>query len=227
MQRNGRCPGPHIWLRGLPAREGLQMRQLARDGISLAFQDVGKGAPPIVMVHDRGCDHTTFSPQIEHFRHDHRVVAVDLRGHGQSSGCIGDRSPGDLAADLAWLCYELGIHMPAVVGHGLGGAVALELAIRYPALPSAVVTLDTQIGLAKETGTDRHELTGLCGLPLLFVDASGDAADLDYLREMCPRLTSSRFEEAGHEVHLEWPEQINALIDSFLARNRREEVESQ
>ena len=202
------------------------MRQLARDGISLAFQDVGRGAPPILLIHDRGCDHTTFYQQIEHFRNNHRVVAVDLRGHGESGGCIGDQTPGDLAADLAWLCFELGIHMPAVVGHGLGGAVAMELAIRHPALPAAVVALDTKIAPAEETDSDRHHLTGPCEPPLLFVDASGDGANLGYLREICPRVTVSTFEEAGHQVHLEWPEQINALIDSFLSRTRREEAES-
>ncbi len=201
------------------------MRQLARDGIALAFRDVGKGAPPILLVHDQGYDHTTFGPQIEHFRNGHRVVAVDLRGHGQSGGRESEQTTTEFAGDLAWLCYELGVHRPAVVGHGLGGAVALEMATHYPDLPTAVVALDTPIGSPMETDTSRHRLTGPCAVPLLYVDAGSEAVDLGYLREMCPRLTVSRFEEAGHLLHLEWPEQINALIDSFLARAGREEVE--
>lgn len=194
------------------------MRQLARDGVALAFKDVGKGAPPILLVHDRGSDHTSFGPQIEHFRRDHRVVAVDLRGHGQSGGQQGGQTTAELAGDIAWLCYELGVHLPAVVGHGLGGAVALEMATRYPDLPAAVVALDTPIGLPAETDASRHSLSGPCGVPLLYVDAGGEATDLSHLREMCPHLTVSKFEEGGHRLHLEWPEQINALIESFLAR---------
>jgi pimeloyl-ACP methyl ester carboxylesterase len=194
------------------------MRQLARDGVALAFKDVGKGAPPILLVHDQGSDHSSFGPQIEHFRRDHRVVAVDLRGHGQSGGQKSGQTPAELASDIAWLCYELGVHLPAVVGHGLGGAVALEMATRYPDLPAAVVALDTPIGPPAETGSNRHSLSDPFGVPLLYVDAGGEATDLGHLREMCPHLTVSRFEEAGHRLHLEWPEQINALIESFLAR---------
>lgn len=198
------------------------MRQLARDGVPFAFEDVGRGAPPVLLVHDLGDDHTSFAQQIEHFRHSHRVVAVDLRGHGRSGGPEGGHTIAESAADLAWLCYELGVYLPAVVGHGVGGAIAIELATRYPNLPAAVVALDAPAGspTGPDAASDPSEAS--CHVPVLYVDAGSEAAYLGHLQERCPRLTVSRFEEAGHLLHLEWPDQINALIDSFLASPERE-----
>ena len=66
-----------------------------RDGVALFYEEAGVGEPPILLVHGLACDHTHLTPQLEHFSDDHRVVAVDLRGHGQAA-----RFPGALVAGL-------------------------------------------------------------------------------------------------------------------------------
>ncbi len=121
------------------------MYQLVRHGVSLRFEDVGKGAPPLVLLHDLASDHTSYTSQIEHFRRNHRVVAVDLRGHGQSDEPEQEYTVAGFADDVAWLCYELGVYRPTIVGHGLGGLVGLDLAARYPDLPGALVALNSPI----------------------------------------------------------------------------------
>src|SRR4029453_18373291 len=50
-----------------------------------------------------------------------------------------------LADDVAWLCGQVGVHRPIVVGHSMGGNVALDLAARPPDLPAAVVAVDSPI----------------------------------------------------------------------------------
>jgi pimeloyl-ACP methyl ester carboxylesterase len=117
--------------------------ELARDGVKLCFADVGKGAPPIVLVHDLADDHTCLAAELDHFRRRHRTVAVDLRGHGESDKPEQAYTVRLFADDLAWLAYELGLYQPVIVGHGFGGAVALDLAASYPDLPGAVVLVDT------------------------------------------------------------------------------------
>jgi pimeloyl-ACP methyl ester carboxylesterase len=73
------------------------MPYVTRDGVKLFYEEAGVGEPPILLVHGWTCDHTYFAPQFGHFSIDHRVVAVDLRGHGQSDKPEQDYTPGAFA----------------------------------------------------------------------------------------------------------------------------------
>ncbi len=119
------------------------MQFLKRDGVALAYQDNESNLPPILFVHGWGCDHTILAPQAEFFRRSHRVVSVDLRGHGESDAPHQDYTMAAFANDLAWLCSELALVKPIVVGHSMGGNATLELAARYPELPAAIVMIDS------------------------------------------------------------------------------------
>lgn len=118
------------------------MDALIRDGVRLAYSDNGTGDPPLVFVHGWCCDHTYFNPQLGHFARRHRVVAVDLRGHGQSDKPEQDYTIGGFADDLAWLACELGLSDVVLVGHSMGGIAALDAAARYPEIVAAAVLVD-------------------------------------------------------------------------------------
>lgn len=163
---------------------------LARQNVFISFEDVGKGAPPVVLVHDLGCDHASFTPQIDYFRSDHRVVAVDLRGHGESDKPESQYSVESLADDIGWLCYELGLYAPVLVGHGLGGMVALDLAARYPALPGAVVVLNSLLLPPSDTVSFFHNFT-------TYINTLSDNAYEAALR----RYVGCRFAPEGPMVH--------------------------
>src|ERR1700674_2423877 len=121
------------------------MQLIKKEGVTLAYQDINPGSPPMLFVHGWGCDHTAFAPQAEFFGRSHRVVSVDLRGHGKSDAPHQDYTMAALADDLAWLCTELALTKPIVVGHSMGGNVALELATRYPELLSSIVLIDSVV----------------------------------------------------------------------------------
>ncbi|NUP06480.1 MAG: alpha/beta hydrolase [Polyangiaceae bacterium] len=123
----------------------MNIEKRTRGGVTLAYIDVGEGDPPMVFVHGATCDHTYFQFQIARFRKNHRVVALDLRGHGASDVPANGYTPDDYASDVAWLCGELGIHRPIIVGHSMGGIVALALAAAFPDLPAAIAMLDSPI----------------------------------------------------------------------------------
>lgn len=120
------------------------MQKLNYNGVMLAYEEAGRGAPPMLFVHGFGGDHSHFAPQFDYFRRSHRVVAVDRRGHGQSDKPEQAYTIAAFADDLAWLCAELGLYKPVVVVHSMG-AIGLELAARYPDLPAALVILDAPI----------------------------------------------------------------------------------
>jgi pimeloyl-ACP methyl ester carboxylesterase len=124
------------------------MQHLTRDGVALAYEErgpaqgQGSGIPPLVFVHGWSCDHEYFAPQVDHFSARHRTVAVDLRGHGASDAPEQPYTMAGFADDLVWLCAQLNIEKPVILGHSMGAVVALELAARHPAVPSAIVMVD-------------------------------------------------------------------------------------
>lgn len=124
------------------------MQQLRRDGVDLFYEEAAGAEPPILLVHGWCCDHTYFAPQFERYAsRGHRVVAVDLRGHGQSDKPDGSYSIEVFTDDVAWICERIGLEKPVVIGHSMGGIVAFDLAVRYTTLSSAVVMLDAAIVL--------------------------------------------------------------------------------
>jgi pimeloyl-ACP methyl ester carboxylesterase len=118
------------------------MPTLDRSGIGLFYRESGSGEPPMVFVHGWTCDHSYFLPQLEHFAGAHRVVGLDLRGHGASDAPEGDYSMAALADDVAWMCGELGIREAVVVGHSMGALVGVQLVASHPELASALVLVD-------------------------------------------------------------------------------------
>lgn len=118
------------------------MSHAIREGVSLHYEQAGSGKPPFVFVHGWCCDRTFFQPQFDYFKSFSAVMAMDLRGCGNSSQPDSGYDIPTLADDVAWLCGELGISKPVVVGHSLGGMIAIELAARYPSLPVAIVAVD-------------------------------------------------------------------------------------
>jgi pimeloyl-ACP methyl ester carboxylesterase len=112
------------------------------NGTDVAYDDAGEGGPPIVLVHGGAfCDRRYMGPLFTHFSKRHRVIAPDLRGHGESER-VGPISNEQFADDLAALCRHLALDSPVVIGHSTGGHAALELAGRHADVPSAVVLLD-------------------------------------------------------------------------------------
>lgn len=121
------------------------MDRLTRDGTTLAFKEAGRGAPPIIFMHGAFCDHTQFDQQVKYFEQRHRVLTFDCRGHGQSSAPIRGYTIHDFAEDVIWLSHELAIKKPVIVGHSMGGNIAVELAATFPDFPSAIIALDAPI----------------------------------------------------------------------------------
>jgi len=101
--------------------------------LRIAYWDWGnESAPPLVLVHG-GRDHARSWDRIaEMFRDDYHVVAIDLRGHGDSEWSVGgDYGLPENALDVVRLIEEVG--SPArVVAHSYGGSVSLVAAASYP-----------------------------------------------------------------------------------------------
>jgi pimeloyl-ACP methyl ester carboxylesterase len=256
------------------------MPHLTREGVSLFYEEGGKGLPPIMLVHGWACDRSFMAPQFEHFRRAHRTVAVDLRGHGESDCPVQDYRIEAFADDLAWTLRELTLERPVCIGHSMGGAIVLELAAQRPESVSAVVLLDTAVlpapavwagvqpviaglrtpqyrvvlrdfladafFLPSDDPRRTSEIIGAmlsppqhvlasafegiflwdsaaaaarCRVPTLYIASTRPRGDVARFRELCPQLVHGQVVSSGHFVQMEAPEQVNAMIDRFLAVN--------
>ena len=111
------------------------------------------GRLPMLMIHGFGADHTTWMFNMAELSADRPVHAIDLPGHGGSSKDVGDGSVAYLAdAVLAYMQAE-GIESAHLVGHSLGGAIAIEIAARAPDRVAAV-TLIAPAGFGAEIAHD-------------------------------------------------------------------------
>jgi 3-oxoadipate enol-lactonase len=89
-------------------------------------------APEVVLLHAIGTSAAMWAPQRPELALDHRVISVDLRGHGTSPVPDGPYAMGELAGDVVRLLDRLGVARASVCGLSLGGMVALVLARQAP-----------------------------------------------------------------------------------------------
>ena len=107
--------------------------------IDLAYTEMGTGEA-LVLIHGLGGNAWSWRRQLEALSHDYRVIALDLRGHGQSGyrdeEAVSIRT---LAADVVALVRWLGIDQAHFCGHSLGGMIALEILVRTASLMKSLV----------------------------------------------------------------------------------------
>lgn len=103
-----------------------------------AFLDVGEG-PAVLLIHGIGDTGDTWSEVVDRLARDHRVIVPDLLGHGQSAKPRADYSPAAYANGMRDLLLLLGIESATIVGHSLGGGIAMQLAYQHPSLCERLV----------------------------------------------------------------------------------------
>src|SRR6478752_4298442 len=124
------------------------MKRITLHGNELAYTDFGTGRP-IVFVHGLMSSSRTWTAQLDRLADRHRVVAPDLFGHGESAKPAGDYSLSAHAASLRDLFDALGIVDATLVGHSLGGGIALQMAYLFPDRVNALVLVSSG-GLGRE-----------------------------------------------------------------------------
>jgi pimeloyl-ACP methyl ester carboxylesterase len=118
------------------------MPTITHDGVKLAYDDRGSGKPAFVFIHGWTCDRSFFAPQADHFAQRHRVISLDLRGHGQSDKPQGPYPIAAYADDIAHVIDQLGLGKVVAVGHSMGGITVLQLGAAHPDKVAGIVMVD-------------------------------------------------------------------------------------
>jgi pimeloyl-ACP methyl ester carboxylesterase len=130
---------PKIELRPRPTSGRLSVR-----GVGLHYLDWGGDGPPLVILHGEGHLAALWSPVASALARRFRVVAVDQRGHGASDrpGEYGRRA---FVEDFIALLEDLHVERPIIVGHSLGGTVALMAEAERPGTASRLVLIEPSV----------------------------------------------------------------------------------
>ncbi len=115
----------------------------AKDGVQIHYESGGRGSPALIFVHGWNCDRSYWSAQLPVFAATHQVVALDLAGHGDSGVNREAWSMANFGADVAAVADTLQLEDIILVGHSMGGQVALEAARLLKERVKMVVGADT------------------------------------------------------------------------------------
>ncbi|MFJ2157648.1 alpha/beta fold hydrolase [Streptomyces sp. NPDC087856] len=121
------------------------MPKLEVDAAVLVYDDEGPrdaGDVPLVFLHGWTADRHRWDHQFAHFAGGRRVIRLDLRGHGESTGA-GARTIDELARDVVALLDHLEVERFVPVGHSMGGMIAQTLALAHPERVGRMVLVDS------------------------------------------------------------------------------------
>jgi pimeloyl-ACP methyl ester carboxylesterase len=135
------------------------MPEIELHGHRVAFRYGGEG-PLVVLIHGITGRSAQWEPVIENLSAHRTVLAPDLLGHGESAKPRGDYSLGAYASGVRDVMVALGHERATVVGHSLGGGVAMQFAYQFPELCERLVLVSSG-GLGREV----HPLLRASTLP--------------------------------------------------------------
>lgn len=119
------------------------MPTLSIRGVKIAYEESGEGLP-IVFIHGFPLSKRMWAPQISALSRKYRVIALDLRGFGESDKPPGPYSIKDFADDVSSLMLELDAAPGIVVGHSMGGYIAFQLIRRYSKQVQSLILTNTR-----------------------------------------------------------------------------------
>ena len=220
--------------------------------IELAVHRTGDG-PPLIALHDLGQTGESMIEALAAVADEYRIVAPDLRGHGDSPTPHGPWSIDDFASDVARLTAAEG-GGAVIVGVGLGAATALALALGHPGLVSGLVVSgigprgeDTEgqdrwaraaralrerrhaegVALAAEAMGTRPDVRGALAqvdAPVLVLAGAADrAVPAEQQRELSAWMTNARFHVVREAGHNVAAERPNELDSAVRSLAHRAE----
>jgi pimeloyl-ACP methyl ester carboxylesterase len=190
--------------------------------VDIAFERTGSG-PPLVLVHGITENHHSWDPLVPALAERFDVVAVDLRGHGDSAK-VPPFDVGTLTEDVAALTAHLGLQRPHLVGHSLGGVVVSALAAAVD--PASVINVDQPLelsgfhaGLAPAAPVIRGTPAEFAGfVDSLFTSLEDGLSGAERGRLRALRRPDQEVVEDIWQLVIDWPvAEIDAFTDAVLA----------
>jgi pimeloyl-ACP methyl ester carboxylesterase len=115
------------------------------NGVHMYYETSGEGTPLVLLHGGMLSIDLNFAGLIPTLARKHRVIGVEMQGHGRTADTGRAITPAALAADVVGLLDHLGIDRAHVLGHSMGGAVTMELAVSHPDRVRSVVPISVSV----------------------------------------------------------------------------------
>ena len=125
------------------ATESAPRIAIAPDGVHVQYHVYGSGEPTLVFIHGWSCDSNYWREQVPVFRQHYTVVTVDLAGHGGTDGNRTEWTIRNFGQDVATALSAVPSEQIILVGHSMGGPVALEAARKLGKRVLGIIGVDT------------------------------------------------------------------------------------
>ncbi len=120
----------------------MEPKTMMLHGRAVTYAEAGSG-PVLLLIHGMAGTYENWHAVIEPLARDHTVLAPDLPGHGTSAPGGGDYSLGSLAAGLRDLLIARGHDRATLVGHSLGGGIAMQFAYQFPEMTERLILVSS------------------------------------------------------------------------------------
>ena len=131
-------------------------KKIPVNGISISYEDSGKGDTPIIFIHGFPFNKSMWQPQFDFLKKTNRVIIYDIRGFGGSTSDDEKFSIDLFADDLIKLMNELKIDQAIACGLSMGGYILLSAVERYQARFKAIILSDTQCLADSKEGMEKR-----------------------------------------------------------------------
>jgi pimeloyl-ACP methyl ester carboxylesterase len=138
----------------------MESQEITLHGNHVSYRTAGTGEEVVVLIHGITGTARTWEEAIPGLAERFTVIAPDLLGHGESAKPRGDYSLGAYASGVRDLVAALGHDRATIVGHSLGGGIAMQLAYQFPERTDRLVLVSSG-GLGREV----HPLLRAAALP--------------------------------------------------------------
>ena len=146
--------GMRLWMTALCFATGLLAADATYDGARVHYESYGKGQEAVVFIHGWTCDLTFWHGQAP-FYEKHRTLLVDLPGHGQSAKPEVTYTQERFARAIDAVMREAGVTRATLVGHSMGGPVAITFLRLFPARTKSLVLVDAYVPEAPKDDAER------------------------------------------------------------------------
>jgi len=187
----------------------------ASDGVPIHYAVQGKGEPTLVFIHCWSCNRHLWDNQVAEFSKTHRIVTIDLPGHGESGMDRKNWTVESFGDDVKTVVAKLNLKRVILIGSSMGGPIALEAARRMPDRVIGIVPVDTLQNVEDKVPPDQVEAV----FKALETDFKGATANLMSQFFFSPTTPAAVKERILADIDSRPPETAIAILRGVFAYN--------